>query len=81
MALSQYNSGNGYVSIVDRYTYSAFGRTTVCDAGGTPRSPNETLYGNPYLFTGRRWDGETGLLWFRGSVGVRVPSFTLLAVV
>ncbi len=65
VALSQYNSGNGYASIVEQYTYSAFGQTTVRDAGGTPRSPNESLYGNPYMFTGRQWDGETGLYYYR----------------
>jgi RHS repeat-associated protein len=65
VALSQYNSGNGYASIVEQYTYSAFGQTTVRDGGGTPWSPNKSLYGNPYMFTGRQWDGETGLYYYR----------------
>ncbi len=56
VALSQYNSGNGYASIVEQYQYSAFGETTVTQNGNT---------GNPYRFTGRQWDGETGLYYYR----------------
>jgi RHS repeat-associated protein len=38
---------------------------TVLDGNGTPRTVNESLYGNPWTFTGRRLDGETGLMYFR----------------
>ncbi len=55
-ALSQYNSGSGVASIVERYRYSAFGETTVTLNGNT---------GNPYRFTGRRWDDETELYYYR----------------
>jgi RHS repeat-associated protein len=65
VALSKFNTSLGYSEFVERYEYSAFGQTTVRDGGGTPRSPNETLYGNPYMFTGRQWDGETGLYYYR----------------
>jgi RHS repeat-associated protein len=37
----------------------------VLDGNGTPRTVNESLYGNPWTFTGRRLDGETGLMYFR----------------
>lgn len=59
IALSQYNSGNGYASIVEQYEYSAFGETTVTLDGST---------GNPYRFTGRRWDDETGLYYYRARI-------------
>jgi RHS repeat-associated protein len=74
MALSQYNSGNGDASIVERYEYSAFGETIVCDGNGTPRASNVSDYGNPTLFTGRRYDPETatatqhGLYYYRARV-------------
>lgn len=38
------------------YSYDAFGTASV--TGGNER-------GNPYRFTGRRWDGETGLYYYR----------------
>jgi RHS repeat-associated protein len=37
----------------------------VLDGNGTPRTVNESLYGNPWTFTGRRLDQETGLMYFR----------------
>ena len=41
-------------SIVERYSYDVFGE------------PNRTSnVGNPYLFTGRRYDNETGLYYYR----------------
>ena len=59
IALSQYNSGSGYASIVEQYEYSAFGETTVTLDGST---------GNPYRFTGRRWDDEADLYYYRARV-------------
>jgi RHS repeat-associated protein len=38
---------------------------TVLDGNGTPRTVNESAYGNPWTFTGRRLDGETGLMYYR----------------
>jgi RHS repeat-associated protein len=48
-----------------RSTYDPYGKATVLDGNGTPRTVNESLYGNPWTFTGRRLDGETGLMYFR----------------
>mgnify|MGYP000008799025 CR=1 FL=1 len=45
--------------------YDPYGKVTVLDANGTPRTVNEPLYGNPWTFTGRRLDQETGLMQFR----------------
>ena len=50
---------------MERYRYDAFGQTTVCDAGGSPRTPNESAVGNPYMFTGRRYDPESHLCYYR----------------
>lgn len=61
IALSQYDSGNGHASIVEQYEYSAFGETTVTLDGSTD---------NPYRFTGRRWDDETGLYYYRARIYV-----------
>jgi RHS repeat-associated protein len=57
-------------SVVERYSYDAYGEVTVLDpsynplplnAWGTPHSP----VGNPYLFTGRELDEEAGLYYYR----------------
>jgi RHS repeat-associated protein len=45
--------------------FDPYGKVTVLDGNGTPRTVNESLYGNPWTFTGRRLDGETGLMYFR----------------
>ena len=74
IALSQYDDTDTYASIVERYEYSAFGETTVCDGSGTPRTPNQSAYGNSYMFTGRRYDPETatatqhGLYYYRARI-------------
>src|SRR5262249_4414856 len=61
--------------IVEGYQYDAYGRQTVFAPGAngivdfgsddviTPGGVSQV--GNPYLFTGRRLDGETGLYFFR----------------
>ena len=49
--------------IVESYKYSAYGLRTVYDtAGGVI---NDSLYGNQYGYTGRRFDAETGLCYYR----------------
>ena len=50
-------------NVVERYEYDPYGRRYIYDAGGTSRS--QTAVGNPYGFTGRRHDPETGLLYYR----------------
>ena len=45
--------------------FAPYGKVTVLDANGTPRTVNESAYGNPWTFTGRRLDQETGLMQFR----------------
>jgi|GEM_PF-1972828 len=59
VALSD-ESGN----VVERYTYDAYGAATVQDSrGGSQIHPSSV--GNPYLFTGQRYDAETGLYDYR----------------
>ena len=48
---------------VERYEYDSYGRRYIYDAGGGPLP--ESQAGNPYGFTGRRHDPETGLLILR----------------
>jgi RHS repeat-associated protein len=56
---------NSSGTIVEKYKYDAFGNVTICDGSGTPRTPNQSAYGNPYMFTGRRYDDETSLYYYR----------------
>jgi len=52
-------------TVVERYMFDPYGKVTVLDANGTPRTVNESAYGNPWTFTGRRLDQETGLTYYR----------------
>ena len=52
-------------SIVETYEYSAFGRMTIYDAAGQDITATGSTIGNPYGFTGRRLDAETGLWYYR----------------
>jgi len=49
--------------VVEQYAYDAYGDPTIYDGGGTPLG--ESSIGNPYLFTGRRYDGESGFYYYR----------------
>ncbi len=50
--------------VVETYEYSAFGVMMVCDDSGTPLVGG-TAFDNPYGYTGRRWDGEADLWYYR----------------
>jgi len=55
---------------VERYAYDAYGSATVTDGVGNPLPPNSwgtphSAVGNPYLFTGRLLDEESGLYYYR----------------
>ena len=52
-------------AVVERYAYTAYGKKLFCDASGTLLSQQQSIVGNPYLFTGRRFDAETSLDYFR----------------
>jgi|GEM_PF-6481062 len=51
-------------SVLEKYDYSEFGSMTIRDSGGVVRHGG-SQYGNPYGYTGRRYDAETGLWYYR----------------
>ena len=55
---------------VERYAYDAYGLVTVTDGAGNPVPANawgtpHSAISNPYLFTGRQLEEETGLYFYR----------------
>ena len=52
-------------AVVERYDYSDFADPRIIDLNYTPVADNTSTIGNPCLFTGRRYDPETGLYWYR----------------
>ena len=57
---------DSYGNAVETYKYSAFGLMKVCDTDGN-HTVGDTQYGNPYGYTGRRWDSESSLwYWTKG---------------
>ena len=52
-------------TVVERYAYSAYGKPIFLDAAATLLDPQASTIANPYLFTGRRLDEETGLYYYR----------------
>ena len=52
--------------VIQRYVYDSFGNTTIHDKDGTAITESSTDYlKNPYIFTGRERDPETGLHYHR----------------
>jgi RHS repeat-associated protein len=49
--------------LVERYAYDVFGRPTIRDPNGGVVA--ESAWGNPYLFTARAYDAESGLYYYR----------------
>ncbi|WP_146662734.1 RHS repeat-associated core domain-containing protein [Anaerohalosphaera lusitana] len=62
---------NSSGSIVEKYSYDAFGVTTIHSpvngiwGDGDDVTLSSSAYGNPYMYTGRRYDPETGLYYYR----------------
>ncbi|MGD9714004.1 MAG: RHS repeat domain-containing protein, partial [Thermomicrobiales bacterium] len=56
---------NASGTVLERYHYDPYGRLTVLDPDFTPDADNTSDIDNPYTFTGRRFDGESGLYYFR----------------
>jgi len=52
-------------SVQERYRYDAYGGCTVLDADGTVDSDGISDVLNPYGYTGRRLDLESGLMQYR----------------
>ena len=51
--------------VVERYHYDPYGKVTILDADFSADSDNKSDIGNEILFTSRRLDPETGLMYFR----------------
>ena len=49
--------------LVESYSYNVFGSPTIYDGDGEEISVS--AIGNPYMFTGRRYEQETGLYYYR----------------
>ena len=61
---STYTLTNSAGQIVERYSYTPYGQATTFDAAY--QNPGFTSHvGNPFTFTGRELDAETGLMHFR----------------
>jgi RHS repeat-associated protein len=54
---------DGLGSVVERYAYDDYGQVEFLDASGSPLAAS--AIGNPYLFTGRRFDDESGWYHYR----------------
>lgn len=58
---------DAHTNVVERYDYDAYGSVRFLTADGVPlvgsdgKPAAESSVGNPYLFRGMIWDGETGL--------------------
>ncbi len=50
-------------AVIERYSYDAYGAPKITDAEGAPRQ--RSAVGNTFLFTGRRFDPETGFYHYR----------------
>ena len=67
--------GGARARIVERYTYSAYGRVRIWqDGNGNSKLDDtqagdeltqESQFGNSFMFTGREFDRETGLYYYR----------------
>ncbi|ARN56987.1 RHS repeat-associated core domain-containing protein [Sedimentisphaera salicampi] len=49
--------------IAERYSYDAYGSVEITDPNGQPL--DDSAVGNPYMFTGRRYDSESCLYYYR----------------
>jgi RHS repeat-associated protein len=68
-SIAALTSGQGQV--VELYKYDPFGQTKVLAPDGTPNNLSDnpvlaaSVVGNPYMFTGRWFDPETGFYYYR----------------
>ncbi len=54
---------SGAAGVVERYAYGDYGTTSITAPDGAARTGS--AIGNPWQFNGRRFDAESGLLFFR----------------
>ena len=53
-------------TLVERYVYDVYGRPQIFDS--TDSELTASAIGNPYLFTGRRYDPESGNYYYRARI-------------
>ena len=58
-------------TFAEYYEYDVYGAPTIRDLNGTILDTSQ--FGNPHMFTGRRFDDETGLYYYR-AVTIRQKS-------
>ncbi len=63
VALAEYNGASLPVTVKERYEYGDYGEPTIFDGGGTEITAS--AMSNSSLFTGRRFDAEIGLFYYR----------------
>ena len=51
--------------VIERYAYDAYGNIIFLSAAGAPLGTQTSTIGQPYIYTGRRLDDETGLYQYR----------------
>ena len=56
---------NSSGTIVESYTYDPYGNTTIYNSSLTDITSTGSGVDNPYMFTGRRFDEETGIYHYR----------------
>ncbi|MBZ0165496.1 MAG: RHS repeat-associated core domain-containing protein [Candidatus Omnitrophica bacterium] len=56
---------NSSGTIVESYDYDPYGGTTIYDSSLTDITSSGSSIDNPYMFTGRRFDEETGIYHYR----------------
>ncbi len=54
-------------NVVERYSYDVYGTPTIENPDGTSSGRNASAFGNPFLFTGQRFDPETGFYYARNN--------------
>src|SRR5574337_516917 len=60
---------DGAGAVVERYAYDAYGLPSISDGSGVAVPPNawgtpHSAIGNPWMFTGRQFDEETGIYFY-----------------
>jgi len=53
-------------TVFERYAYTPYGEVTFLNAVGAVQVPHNSPLGNPYLFTGQRYDAAPALHFFKG---------------
>ncbi len=57
---------DGMGNLVEQYDYDVYGAPSIWDGEGNPLA--QSAIGNPYLFTGRRYDPESGNYYYRARI-------------